>query len=547
MRFLTTWIIMLTLLLAGQWNMVSAEETFHDLDQTPWAKEEILYLNDEGIINGYGNGLFGPRDPITRQQAAMMLVNDLYPNETPQSHPDFSDLDKDSIYYEAIAIAEEKGLVSGYPDGTFRGSAPITRAEASYMIDQAYDVQGTDHTATFNDLEYHWAKESIEELASLQIINGYRDGSFQPQKSIIRAEFSVILAFTINEDLRPDPEMTAHFIDVGQGDSTLIETPSGKTILIDGGRKSAGEEVVDYLSNAGFNTIDLLVATHPDADHIGGLIDVMENIQVNKVLDSGKTHTTDTYFEYLDIIERKDIPLEIAQDGNTLDFPQLEIQILNSENTSSDNNESSVVLKASYDEIDFLLMGDATVENEQTMSRLYDVEAEILKVGHHGADTSTSDEFVHYVDPEVGILSYGDNHYGHPESEVTNRLWDHGTDLYSTCDTGDITITTNGTTYDVHGSPFDGSDECTTEDNDNDSGSGGGNGSDDGEVSYPINVNTAGFELLQEITGVGPTIAQNIIDYRNANGPFETYSELLNVSYIGEVTLEEMRPEITLG
>ena len=104
-----------------------AEEAFRDLDQTPWAKEEITYLSNEGIINGYGNGYFGPKDPITRAQAAMMLVNDLYPNAEAQEDPGFHDLSRDSIYYNAIAVAAQKGLVSGYPDGTYKPDANIKR------------------------------------------------------------------------------------------------------------------------------------------------------------------------------------------------------------------------------------------------------------------------------------------------------------------------------------------------------------------------------------------------------------------------------------
>ena len=518
-----------------------AEEAFRDLDQTPWAKEEITYLSNEGIINGYGNGYFGPKDPITRAQAAMMLVNDLYPNAEAQEDPGFYDLSRDSIYYNAIAVAAQKGLVSGYPDGTYKPDAYIKRNEAAFLIDRAYNVKRNyGENVFFSDVGDNWSTGAIKDLASQGIINGYTDGTFRPSQSINRAEFSVVLSYTVNKNLRPLDDMTVHFIDVGQGDSTLLETPSGQTILIDGGRKSAGQEVVDYLASAGIDTIDLMVATHPDADHIGGLIDVLETMDVKQVLDSGKDHTTDTYMDYLDLIDEKDIPFDTAVEGEVLSYEDMSMKVMNSKESSSDNNESSIVLKVTHGEVDFLLTGDATVENEEEMLPAYNLEAEILKVGHHGASTSTSDEFIDEVQPEVGILSYGENSYGHPDSEVVNRLWQADVKLYSTCDEGDITITSTGNNYDVNASTFDGSDPCIADQDD------GNNGDNDGETPGLINVNTAGYEELQEVNGIGPTIAGNIIEYRETYGDFQTYEELLNVSYIGEATLEEIKPQITL-
>ncbi|MFT4415333.1 MBL fold metallo-hydrolase [Fredinandcohnia humi] len=253
-------------------------------------------------------------------------------------------------------------------------------------------------------------------------------------------------------------ELKAHFIDVGQGDSSLIITPNGKTILIDGGKDSAGEKVVSYLKQVGVSTIDLLVSTHPDADHIGGLEDVLNNFTVKKILDSGKTHTSLTYLDYLALIDAKNIPFEVAKEGSSISLDNaVQIKVLNSASGTEDNNESSVVLKITYGEIDFLYTGDAEVEQEAEMVAKYDVEAEVLKVGHHGSDTSTSQAFVNEVKPKVSILSYGkDNTYGHPVSTVVNRLKAIGSNLYSTAVSGDIKVTTNGKTYNVSATPWTG-------------------------------------------------------------------------------------------
>ncbi|AKG05496.1 S-layer protein [Salimicrobium jeotgali] len=509
--------------------------SFSDIEEVSWAKKEIQYLSGEGVINGYPGNVFKPGEKITRADVAVMLVRELYPEATPESDPPFTDLNNHRYYYDEVAIAYEKNILEGY-NNKVRPEDNISRAEASVMVDRAYSIDRNGKRGGISDAkEVSWATESILDLYTQNIINGFPDGTFKPRSDITRAQFAKVLSATINPDFRALDDFQAHFIDVGQGDSILLESPSGKNILIDGGRKSAGEEVVDYLAKKDVGTIDLLVATHPDADHIGGLIDVLKQVNVKKVLDSGKTHTTDTYMEYLSIIDRKDIPFQEAKEGEILNFDDvLDIQVLNAKDGSGDNNESSIVLKVSHGSIDYMLTGDASTEIEQEMIDQYDVEAEILKLGHHGASTSTSRAWAQQVDAEVGILSYGPNHYGHPDETVVNRMRNFGAELYSTCDTGTITVTTDGQSFDVNGSPFDGTDNCRTDGNQND-------GSTD-----TVNVNTADAETLQSIDGVGPSIAGYIIDYRNANGPFQSIEELDNVKYIGAATLNKMKPYITL-
>lgn len=319
--------------------------------------------------------------------------------------------------------------------------------------------------------------------------------------------------------------LEVHAIDVGQGDSIFIEYPNGKTMLIDGGEPSAGEEIVQYLKRAGITTIDQVIATHPDFDHIGGLIPVLETFDVNRVIDSGQTHTTDTYEDYISVIEEKNIPIVSPEEGAFLEMhPVVKTQVLNKEDPSAENNAGSLVFKLSYGEMDVLLTGDAGEEEEKEMVEEFDVEAEILKVGHHGSTSSTTEAFIEEVDPEAGILSYGeDNPYGHPADSVLDTL--EGTDLYSTAAQGDILFTITEEDYKVNLEPWDQEEEARTE---------------------AINVNEAGYEALQKIPGVGEVIAGNIIDYRNDRGGFETKAELDEVAYIGQATLEQMLDYIVL-
>lgn len=247
-------------------------------------------------------------------------------------------------------------------------------------------------------------------------------------------------------------EMQVHFIDVGQGDSILIESPSGKTMLIDGGVKGAGQQIVSYLKELGINKLDIVVATHPDADHIGGLIPVLDNMTIEQFYDSGKVHTSQTFEEMLTRIDEKNIPYHVPKIGDDIEFDKdVNVKVLNANDQATDNNDASIVLKMTYGNVSFLLTGDAGVALEKEMLQ-YDVKATVLKAGHHGSNTSSSEEFIQAVKPEVTILSYGeDNKYGHPHAEVEDRLQAIGSKIYATADLGTITVSTDGVNYTVNG------------------------------------------------------------------------------------------------
>ncbi|GLC89891.1 MBL fold metallo-hydrolase [Lysinibacillus piscis] len=245
-------------------------------------------------------------------------------------------------------------------------------------------------------------------------------------------------------------EMKVHFIDVGQGDSILIESPNGKTMLVDGGVKGAGQNVVSYIKSLGMTKLDIVVATHPDADHIGGLIPVLSTLKVGQFYDSGKVHTSQTFEELLTLVDTKNIPYDVPQTGDTLAFDEaIQVKVLHADEQAVDNNDASIVLKITYGQVSFLLTADAGIAIEKDMR---DVRATVLKAGHHGSNTSSSESFIQAVHPEVTVLSYGqDNKYGHPHAEVVERLQAMGSEIYATAEMGTITIATDGVKYAVNG------------------------------------------------------------------------------------------------
>lgn len=249
-------------------------------------------------------------------------------------------------------------------------------------------------------------------------------------------------------------DMKVHFIDVGQGDAILVQSPNGKNMLVDGGPKAAGSKVVSFLKSKGVKRLDYVVATHPDADHIGGLEAVLNAFPVTNFVDSGFPHTTQTYYNMLALVDKKNIKFQVAKELDKLALdPQLITRVLYADENAKDSNATSIVLKITYNKVSFLLMGDADIATENYIKSKYDVKATVLKNGHHGSNTSSSAAFISAVKPSVGILSYGKNNsYGHPHLAIEARHKNVGAKTYKTAVHCDITVTTNGVKHSISNS-----------------------------------------------------------------------------------------------
>ncbi len=258
-------------------------------------------------------------------------------------------------------------------------------------------------------------------------------------------------ATTQNSVTPSGQNLTVHFLNVGQGDSILL-TFKGKSMLIDAGESDKGEIVSNCLKDQGISTLDYVVATHPHSDHIGGMVDVLNNFKVEHFIDSGYPHTSKTYENMLTTIDQKNIPFEVAQTGQKINFdPAVDIEVLNPGKTYSDDlNENSVVLKVTYGDTSFLLMGDSGLETEEKiMEEGYNVDSDILKVGHHASRSGSGVSFISSVSPDICVIEVGaENDYGHPHAEVLERL-QKASKVYRTDLDGTITVTTDGSTYTV--------------------------------------------------------------------------------------------------
>ena len=221
-----------------------------------------------------------------------------------------------------------------------------------------------------------------------------------------------------SETTAPVGDLIVHFIDVGQGDAILVITPDKRTALIDGGETNTG--IVQYLKSIGITHLDLVVATHPHSDHIGGLVQVLQAIPVDKVVTNGVPYTTLTYEHFLDAISTSKAKYIEVKRGDSIPLGSLNFAVLSPiDNTNSDINNGSIVLRLVYGKVSFLFTGDAQVAAEDSMlSSGLDVSATILKVAHHGSRSGTNSAFLAAVKPQVAIYSAGlGNDYGHPHQK----------------------------------------------------------------------------------------------------------------------------------
>lgn len=240
--------------------------------------------------------------------------------------------------------------------------------------------------------------------------------------------------------------LKVHYIDVGQGDSQLLQT-NGINILIDTGEADQSENLIAYLESQGVQTIDYLFLTHPHTDHMGAATAVMEHFPVKQVYLTNRTHTTAAYRKLIETIQKKKIKRVQAKAGVSINFTKnLHGTILSPSKNYDDINASSIVMKITYGTTSFLFNGDATVETESDILNAgYDVSATVYKVAHHGSSSSNSTKFLQAVNPSLCIIQLGKNNsYGHPHKEVKERLKKLGVPVYRTDEDGTIVVTTNG-------------------------------------------------------------------------------------------------------
>lgn len=241
--------------------------------------------------------------------------------------------------------------------------------------------------------------------------------------------------------------LEVHFIDVGQADCALLVS-DGHYMVIDGGNNDDADTIVSYLQAQGVEMIDAVVGTHPHEDHIGSLDVIINSFDVEAVYMPKIMHTSKTFEDVLDAIAKKGLQIKSSSPGDTFSFNGLTVEVLGPQQEYSDFNNNSIVLQVTAGETKFLFTGDAEEAAERDILQAgYDLQSDVLKVGHHGSSTSTSEDFLQAVSPKYAVISVGmGNSYGHPEKETLEKLENIGAEIYRTDLQGTIVCSTDGET-----------------------------------------------------------------------------------------------------
>lgn len=247
-------------------------------------------------------------------------------------------------------------------------------------------------------------------------------------------------------------EVFVHVIDVGQGDAILVMTPDGN-MLIDTGENSGRQALVDYLDSVNVTSFEYVVFTHPDADHIGNADYIVQNYSIKNIIMPDRVSTTKTFERMITAIENSQATVIEAEPGYEFYIGALLNVILAPNDDYDDTNDASVVIKSTFGDTSIMLTGDAEKESEADIVKLYSAEVlkcDVLKVGHHGSRTSTTQAFLDAVDPTIALISCGEgNKYGHPIPETIKRLEEKGIEIYRTDKHGSIILCTDGKSFKV--------------------------------------------------------------------------------------------------
>ncbi len=287
-----------------------------------------------------------------------------------------------------------------------------------------------------------------------------RKESYSPLVTIIVIVFAIMSFYMSNQDIISNSQYTlnkntvttdlkVYFLDVGQADSILISN-NNHNMLIDAGNNEDGPLLVKYLKEElNITKFDYIVGTHPHEDHIGGLDDIINSFEVENILLPEVTTTTKTFEDVLDSIANKNLNITIPEIDSTFKLGEADLSVIYTGTDEKDLNNSSIVLKMIFGDYSYLFTGDAETKVEELILNK-NIDIDVLKVGHHGSNTSSSESFLNKVTPSYAVISVGkDNSYNHPSSDTINRLRKYTDKIYMTSELGTILLTSNGKNIEI--------------------------------------------------------------------------------------------------
>ena len=276
-------------------------------------------------------------------------------------------------------------------------------------------------------------------LVLIILVSGYFYTTYFDNKNITK-DVTTNVKQTINES---SSNLKIYFVDVGQADCILIND-NNEYGLIDAGNNEDGEKIVKYFKDLGITKFKYVFGTHAHEDHIGGMDNIIENFQIEHFYMTDTITTTRTFEEVLDALEEKNIAFETPEEDENLTFSDTVFKVLHVGKDKRDLNDTSIVLKLTYKNTSYLFMGDATSSVEKDILDK-DIKSDVLKVGHHGSQYSSTISFLKKASPKYAIIEVGKNNsYNHPKEVTLKKLEDLGTKIYRTDEDGTIILTSDG-------------------------------------------------------------------------------------------------------
>lgn len=441
---------------------------FSDVDKSHWAYSSISEMHAAGLVNGVGDGKFDPGGNLSRIQFLTMAVR-LVEQETDQSLAEEADSGYwGTPYYTA---AKELGLLDGggekialpgaSGDRAWLDSA-ISRYEMAVIANNVlagaehyqYDTSAVDSGVMpdYGTLPAQY-KEAVCRMYALGILTGQTGGYFNGGKTLTRAESCTVLSrlkkqYEKQAHTVSDGEgLEIHFIDVGQADAALVLC-GGEAMLIDGGNVADSDLIYAYLKQEGVTHLKYMVATHAHEDHMGGLAGALNYATVDTAFCSVTADDSKFFQNVVKYLAEQGRTLTVPECGSSYTLGDATFQFVGPITVGDDANNNSLVLRLQYGSTSFLFTGDAEREEEQAiLDAGYKLKSTVLKVGHHGSDSSTSYPFLREVNPDYAVISVGTgNSYGHPQEGALSRLRDADVTLYRTDLQGTIICRSDGKT-----------------------------------------------------------------------------------------------------
>lgn len=401
--------------------------SFKDVPNSHRFFDDIDFLSDADIITGFPDGTFKPDQAVTRAQAAI-LIGKTFELDGTKRKTSFSDVNTTNTASGYIESAAKKGIISGFPDGTFRPGQTVTRGQLAIILAKAFgltetaDVDFTDVSKTAAAYPY------IQQIVAADITYGYEDGTFKPNNAVIRGQFAALLSRALFS--RPADSLAVEFLNVGHGDAALVTFPNGEVMLIDAGPDD--ESIAAELDFMGIEDIHTFVATQPDPEHIGGADYVLENFNVHRIIDSGLKSTSPEYTDYTNAAKAAGLtPIQARVNTDLSADSSVSAVVLNANSEAQHTDDGSVVLDLTHGDVRFLLMSDASAAIEKKLLDGYHLNADVLKVSQHGASEATTQSFIDEVTPLYAVASHGTG-ANLIDPSVLKRLTDAGAETAST-------------------------------------------------------------------------------------------------------------------